>query len=151
MLFAIIAAYIILLVPCFLFISWMFRKEFTGIGKVSFSWLQGEWMMERIWPGDVGFWSLKFSAARHCFVGIVFSLLIYLVNIQMLNKVLLSLNTLYFVTACIRYSARCKNYKRRNESAQSILKPVKRACLAALLYSSAAWLFLFVIYGVRPY
>lgn len=109
-------------------------------------------VLSRVWPSDDGFASLIFSALRHTLVPLVSAVLIWLVNITVLNKILMALVALYSLSIYYpRHVARRADYKSASELCQKILKPVKSACFSVIICAIVNYLILICCYGFRPY
>lgn len=104
----------------------------------------------RVWPCDDGFASLKWSAARHTFITIAFSFLVWYVNIRWINSTLLTLCALYALSTVSRYRVRLRDYKDAGDASQRMLRPVKSACFSVVIMSWADYLILMVCYALRP-
>ncbi len=123
-------------IVCFCFISIIWRVNFSGFnGRFTLLALRNYNTLSRIWPDDSGFWSLKFSALRHTLIPLVFSALIYFLNISWLNTALITLSLLYVYLKCVFHNTRRKEFKTAKSEAHSFLKPVKTASFSVVALS----------------
>lgn len=106
--------------------------------------------LSRVWPSDDGFLSLKFSAIRHAVIPMIFSALIWFVDIGWLNSILTFL-ALYYVWAPIsRYRVRKADYEEAGEVNQKMLIPVKSACFSVIICAVANYIILLICYALHP-
>lgn len=105
-------------------------------------------VLSRIWPCDDGFMSLIFSALRHTLIPVIFSFLIWFVNNDKLNSILLFLSLLYAISIIPRYKTRRRDYIAAGESSRTMLKPVKSACFSVIICAFANYFILLFCYGM---
>lgn len=106
--------------------------------------------LSRVWPCDDHFASLHFSMIRHTLVALVSSLVIWCVNIAVLNSVLLLLNALYVVLPLMRYRVRSADYRTSGEASQKLLSGARIASLVSLVAAILNYVILLLCYGLRP-
>lgn len=135
---------------CWLYISHIWKKNFSGyIGRFNQMILQKEVIYFPSFPSDCGFASLKWSAARHGFIFLVFSLLIYFVNLPILNSVLLALNLLYAsFKVCLQINR--NRTLRKTGAARAVLALACKASTALTIYCGYLQIALFIVYAIRP-
>ncbi len=109
-------------------------------------------ILARIWPCDDGFMSLIFSALRHTLLPVVFAFLIWVVNNDRLNSLLLFISLIYTISIIPRYKARRADFKLNKEyrTTQEMLKPVKSACFSVVLCAITNYFILLLCYSLRP-
>lgn len=142
--------FLCLLAVCWIFISRMWGKYAGDPLGLGIRILRSYNALNRVWPTDDGFSSLKFSALRHTGVAIASSALVWFLDAGILNKVLLVANAIYACLVYLRYRARTDDYKAADLSSQNMLLPVKNACFSVLVLSVLDWVVLQLVYGFRP-
>lgn len=142
------AAAVVAFLVCSGFIGSKWRYYIVGI-MPRIRMLRSYNILSRVWPCDDGFWSLKWSAARHTIVTIGFSALVWYVNVGWLNSILTTVCILYAMLTVSRYRVRLRDYKYAEE-ARSMLAPVKAACFSVVVLSWIDYLILMVCYALRP-
>ena len=90
-------------------------------------------ILSGVWPCDDGFMSLIFSAFRHTIVPIVFSLIIWFSDSDILDSILLFITLLYAFSIIQRYKMRKEDYMSAGEASRELLKPVKSACFSIIV------------------
>lgn len=143
---------------CIIYISYIWKKNFGDeyFGEkiaIAANYFTG------VLPTDKKFLSLKFSAFRHAMVFLVSASLIYFINIEWLNSILLWLNFVYAALAVWRQTTRKKDMKKiwtlRDYSGeyQDVMKWQKQTLKATgsvAVYSVYLVILLYCVYGVRP-
>ena len=148
---SICALHIVIFIICCLFISskWKFyAKEEVLFSKIEL--LRQYNRLSMVWPVDNKFFSLKASAFRHTIIPLIFSAIIWFVNIRLLSTILLSLALLYCLSILPRHNVRKRDYEFAGENSQELLKPVKAACFSIIVCAFANYIILFLSYGFRP-
>lgn len=107
--------------------------------------------LERKLPQDERFISLYFSAFRHGFIFLVFSMLIYFVNNPWLNHVLLYLHFFKTLFKIWIQRIRSEYVKAAQPEIQHILGYVLKATRAVVIYCIILELSINYIYFIRPY
>ena len=103
-------------------------------------------ILSRIWPCDDGFVSLIFSALRHTLIPFIFALLIWHVNNDKLNSILLFLSLLYAISIFPRHKERRRDFIAAGEDFHPLLKPVKSACFSVIICAFANYFILLLCY-----
>lgn len=101
-------------------------------------------ILSGVWPCDDGFMSLIFSAFRHTIIPIVFSLIIWFSDSNILHSALLFISLLYAISIIPRYKVRKRDYISAGEASRELLKPVKSACFSIIV---CAFLNYFILLG----
>lgn len=101
-------------------------------------------LLSRIWPCDYGFVSLIFSAFRHTLIPFIFTLLIWFVNNDKLNSILLYLSLLYAISTILRHKERRKDFISAGEASRKMLKPIKSACFSVIICAFANYFILLI-------
>ena len=144
---------------CIIYITFVWRKHFYGTNFLFDESANHYFVLIEYskfspgFPTDPGFNSLKFSAARHGVVFILFACLIYFVNLPALNTIALGLNLLYVFLAVYRQYLRRRQIQ-AEEAFESPVVPtlrlVSRATCAVAVYAVFLQVMLFVVYFFRP-
>ena len=148
--YAILIAFIVSFTICTVFIrmKWRFYKNSWPFSN--YSLLKQHNVLSGVWPVDEGFMSLIYSALRHTVIPVIFSALIWFVNVEQLHSAATFLCLLYIWSPFARYRTRRKDYKSSGDASQKLLKPVKSACFSVVMLSVVNYLILFVCYCFRP-
>ena len=106
-------------------------------------------ILSQAWPCDDGFMSLIFSALRHTLIPIIFAFLIWFINSDWLNSLLLFASLIYALSIIPRYKERKKDFISAGEASQDMLKPIKSACFSVILCAFVNYLILLLCYCLR--
>lgn len=148
--FIILILFILSFTICTVFIRSKWGAYSTGLkGLRLIDALRSYNILSRIWPCDDGFMSLIFSALRHTLIPVIFSFLIWFVNNDRLNGILLFVSLLYAMSIIPRYKQRKKDFINAGEASRDMLKPVKSACFSVILCAFANYVILLFCYGLR--
>ena len=133
-----------------IYISLKWRFYTGDFLNSSISILRSYNAFSRVWPCDDRFSSLKWSGVRDVFFTLVVSLLIYYVNNNLLNPVLLFLRLVLLLPKFQIYRIRVRDYNQAGETSKEYLKPVKSACFSSVLFSFFNYVITLICYGIRP-
>lgn len=138
----------------FIYVDIIWRIHYSGFyGSFNFSSLRSYNVLHPIWPDDPEFWGLKFSALRHAIIPLLFSALVWFVNLKWLNTLCFWLSLLYSNIGLHLYHSRRANYKnalKGTEAPKSFLKPVKSLCFWLRVHSYVNYFIFIICYALRP-
>ena len=141
------------MIICLFYISYIWRKYYAPDksidGYFNYMTLQSITVLEREFPSDIGFWSLRWSVIRRFVITIIIALLIYFVNNFILNTILLWFNLIFVGIITWFQIFRFRKYRRSGSSA-TFLQPVVHACIATAVYAIFTQISLYTVYGLRP-
>lgn len=142
------------MILCLLYIAYIWHKYYDSNrsvdGRFNYMLLQSATALERQFPSDPGFWSLRWSVIRRFAVTVVIALLVYFVNNSILSIVLLSLNLLTVVIVAWSQAVRFRSYRRSTENVTDCLRPVVRVCISTAIYAIFTQICLYAVYAFRP-
>ena len=105
--------------------------------------------LSRVWPCDDGFMSLIFSAFRHTLIPVAFAFLIWFVNNNKLNSIILFISLIYAISIIPRYKERRRDFITAGEASREMLKPLKSACFSVIICAFTNYFILLLCYGLR--
>lgn len=91
--------------------------------------------LDRMWPVDPGFWSLRWVAIRRFIAAIITGVLVRRLSIPVLSTVLLWLNLLYSCLIVWVQFKRVLAYCRSTPDSRLFLRPVVASCIALAIYA----------------
>ena len=97
--------------------------------------LQSINVLDRIWPVDPGFWSLRWVAIRRFIVAAVSGAVIRRFSIPILSTILLWFNLLYSCLIVWVQFKRVLAYSRITPESRRFLRPVIASCVVLAIYA----------------